>query len=246
MWWLQLCCQFVQLHSFSSTASWQTLVFSTTTETHTLRPHFQSKCGGCKYSLSFDVSTVDDAIFGGNDKGDVDSGDEDNDSNDDMDNGSQDTLSLSSSTGDSSSSASNPVQPSSNQNTFSCRDDADVMLLSRTNSSLQQRISSSDSSSLIGPHQNLDHIAHVEAHSYKVGDDSSDFGTDCTSSNESAMVDAGDFSFPIPNLFKQSPRLSFEVSNVPLSKGWAMIGAVGNLHLGSPKRGHISRRGNTA
>jgi hypothetical protein len=49
-------------------ASWQTLVFSTTTETHTLHPHFHSKCGGCKYSLSFDVSTVDDAIFGGNDR----------------------------------------------------------------------------------------------------------------------------------------------------------------------------------
>jgi hypothetical protein len=89
------------------------LVFSTTPETLTLHPHFHSKCGGCKYSLSFDVSTVDDAIFGGNDKGDGNSGDEENDGNDDMDNGSQDTLSSSSSSGDSSSSASNPVQPSS-------------------------------------------------------------------------------------------------------------------------------------
>jgi hypothetical protein len=63
------------------------------------------------------------------------------------------------------------------------------MLLSRTNNSLQQHISSSDSSSLIGPHQNPDCNAHAKAHSYKVGDDSSDFGTDCTSSDESAMVD---------------------------------------------------------
>ena len=120
-------------------ASWQILVFSTTTETHTSHPHFHSKCGSCKYSSFFDVSTVDDAIFGGNDKGDlegdIDSGDEDNDGNDDIDNGSQDTFSSSSSSGDSSSSASNPVQPSSNRNAFGCRDDADVMLLSCTNNS---------------------------------------------------------------------------------------------------------------
>jgi hypothetical protein len=190
------------------------LVFSTTTETHTLLPHPHSKCGACKYSSSFDVSTVDDAIFGGKDKGDVDSGDEDNDGNDNMDNGSQDTFSLSSLSGDSSSSASNPVQPSSNQNPFGCRDDANVMLLSCTNNSLQQHISSSDSSSFIGPHQNPDDNAHAKAHSYEVGDDSSDFGTDCTSSNKSAMVDAGNSSFPIPNLFKPSPRSSFEVSKV--------------------------------
>jgi hypothetical protein len=31
---LQLWCQFVQLHGFSGTASWQTLVFSTTTNIH--------------------------------------------------------------------------------------------------------------------------------------------------------------------------------------------------------------------
>jgi hypothetical protein len=217
-------------------------------ETHTLCPHFHSKCGGCKCSSSFDVSTVGDAIFGGNDKGDGDSGDEDNDGNDDMDIGSQDTFSLSSSSGDSSSSASNPVQPSSNRNAFACRDDADVMLLSCTNNSLQlqQHISSSDFSSLIGPCQNPDHNAHAKAHSYEVCDDSSDFGTDCTSSDKSAMVDASDSSFPIPNSFKPSPRSSFEVSNVPLSKGQAMIGPVGNLHLGSPERGDISRRGNTA
>jgi hypothetical protein len=120
------------------------------------------------------------------------------------------------------------------------------MLLSHTNNSLQQHISSSDSSSLIGPRQNPDHNAHTKAHSYKVGDDSSDFGTNCTSSDESAMVDAGDSSFPIPNSFKPSPRLSFKVSNIPLSKGWAMIGPVGNLHLSSPERGEILQRGNTA
>jgi hypothetical protein len=44
----------------------------------------------------------------------------------------------------------------SNQKALSCRDDADVMVLSCTNNSLQQHISSSDSSSLIGPHQNPD------------------------------------------------------------------------------------------
>jgi hypothetical protein len=100
-----------------------------------LHPHFHSKCGGGKYSSPFDVSTVDDAIFGGNNKGNVDSGDENNDGNDDIDNGSQDTFSSSSSSGDPSSSASNPVQPSSNRDTCGCRDDADVMLLSCTNNS---------------------------------------------------------------------------------------------------------------
>jgi hypothetical protein len=170
-----------------------------------LHPHFHSKRGGCKYSLSFDVSTVGDAIFGGHDKGDGDSCDEDNDGNDDMDNGFHYTFSLSSSSGDSSSSASNPVQPSSNQNAFSRRDNANVMLLSCTSNSLQQRISSSDSSSVLGPRRNPNHIAHAKAHSYEVGDDSSDFGTDCTSSNESAMVDAGDSSFPFPIHLNQVP-----------------------------------------
>jgi hypothetical protein len=67
------------------------------------------------------------------------------------------------------------------------------------------------------------------------------------SSNESASVDAGDPSIPIPNLFKPSPRSSFEVSNVPLSNGRAMTtGPVVNLHLGSPERGDVSRRGSTA
>jgi hypothetical protein len=43
------------------------------------------------------------------------------------------------------------------------------------------------------------------------------------------MVDASNSSFPIPNSFKPSPRSSFKVSNIPLSKGQAMIGLVGNL-----------------
>jgi hypothetical protein len=55
------------------------------------------------------------------------------------------------------------------------------------------------------------------------------------------MVDASDSSFPILNSFKPSPRSSFKVSNIPLSKGQAMIGPVGNLHLGSPERGDISQ-----
>ena len=50
----------------------------------------------------------------------------------------------------------------------------------------------------------------------------------------------------MPNSFKPSPRSSFEVSNVPLSKGRAMIGPVVNLHLGSPERGDVSRRKSTA
>jgi hypothetical protein len=45
----------------------------------------------------------------------------------------------------------------------------------------------------------------------------------------------------MPNSFKPSPRLSFEVSNVPLSKGRAMTtGPVVNLHLGSPERGDVT------
>jgi hypothetical protein len=45
----------------------------------------------------------------------------------------------------------------------------------------------------------------------------------------------------MPNLFKPSPRSSFEVSNILLSNGHAMTtGPVANLHLGSPQRGDIS------
>jgi hypothetical protein len=51
----------------------------------------------------------------------------------------------------------------------------------------------------------------------------------------------------MPNSFKPSTRLSFEVSNIPLSKGRAMTtGPVVNLHLGSPERGDVLRRGSTA
>jgi hypothetical protein len=82
-----------------------------------------------------------------------------------------------------------------------------------------------------------------------VGNDSSEVGNDCSSSssNESASVDAGNHSIPMPNSFKPSFRSSFEVSNVPLSKGHAMTtGPVVNLHLGSPERGDILQRGSTA
>jgi hypothetical protein len=134
-------------------------------------------------------------------------------------------------------------------NAFCRSDDTDVMLLSRTNNSLQQRISSSDSSLLIGLRRNPERNARAKANSYKVGDDSSEVGNDCfiCSSKESASVDAGDPSIPTPNLFKPSPRLSFEVSNILLSNGRAMTtGPVVNLHLGSPQRGDVSRRGSTA
>jgi hypothetical protein len=133
-------------------------------------------------------------------------------------------------------------QPCSNRNAFGCSDNIDVMLLSCTNNSLQQHISSSDSSSLIGLHYNLECNARTKANSYKVGNDSSEVGNDCfsSSSDKSASVDAGDPSIPTPNSFKPSPRSSFEVSNVPLSKGCAMTtGPVVNLHLGSPERGEV-------
>jgi hypothetical protein len=123
------------------------------------------------------------------------------------------------------------------------------MLLSCTNNSLQQCISSSDSSSLIGLHRNPECNACTKANSYKVGNDSLEVGNDCTSSRskESASVDAGDPSIPMPNSFKPSPRSSFEVSNILLSKGHAMTtGPVVNLHLGSPERGDVLQRGSTA
>jgi hypothetical protein len=144
---------------------------------------------------------------------------------------------------------SNPFQPSSNRNAFGRSDDTDVMLLSRTNNSVQQRISSSDSTLLIGLRHNPEHNACAKANSYKVGDDSSEVGNDCfsCSSDKSASVDASDPSIPMPNSFKPSPRLSFKVSNVPLSNGHAMTtGPVVNLHLGSPKRRDVSQRGSTA
>jgi hypothetical protein len=144
---------------------------------------------------------------------------------------------------------SNPFQPSSNWNAFSHSNYTDVMLLSCTNNSLQQCISSSDSSSLIGLCLNLECNACAKANSYKVGNDSSEVGNDCTSSssNKSASVDASNPSIPMPNSFKPSFNLSFKVSNVPLSKGCAMTtGPVVNLHLGSPERGDVSWRGSTA
>jgi hypothetical protein len=107
----------------------------------------------------------------------------------------------------------------------------------------------SDSSSLIGLHCNLECNACTKANSYKVGNDSSEVGNNCfsCSSNESASVDAGNPSIPMPNSFKPSPRLSFEVSNVLLSNGHAMTtGPVVNLHFGSPKRGDVLQRGSTA
>jgi hypothetical protein len=228
------------------------------TNTYALHQHFHSKYGGCKFPFSFD-----------GDEGDGDSGDDNNNKDDDndeddLDNVSKATLSLLASSGDSSSSApstiggndpnqasctSNPFQPSSNRNAFGHSDDTDVMLLSRTNNSLQQRISSSDSSSRIGLHHNPECNACMKANIYKVGNHSLKVVNDCTSSSsdESASVDASNPSIPMPNSFKPSPRLSFEVSNIRLSKGHAMTtGPVANLHLGSPERGDVSQRRSTA
>jgi hypothetical protein len=163
------------------------------TNTHALHPHFHSKCGGCKFPFSFDGNEGD-----GNSGDDDDEHDNDHDDDDDdLDNVSKATLSSLASSGDSSSSApstvggndpnrasctSNPFQPSSNRNAFGRSDDTDVKLLSRTNNSLQQRISSSDSSSLIGLCRNPEHNVCTKANSYKVGNDSSEVGNDCTSS----------------------------------------------------------------
>jgi hypothetical protein len=226
------------------------------TNTHALHRHFHSKCGGCKFPFSFDGNSGDD-----DDDNDEDYNDNDED---DLDNVSKAPLSLLASSGDSSSSApstiggndpnwasctSNPFQPSSNQNAVGHSNYTDVMLLSCTNNSLQQHIFSSDSSSLIGLHHNPECHACVKANSYKVGNDLSEVGNDCTSSSsdESASVDASDPSIPMPNSFKPSPRLSLEVSNVLWSKGCAMTtGPVVNLHLGSPERGDVLRRGSTA
>jgi hypothetical protein len=236
------------------------------TNTHALHQHFCRKHGGCEFPFSFD-GDEGDGDSGDDDDDDEDDDDDDNsndDDDDDDDDLSKATLSSLASSGDSSSSArstihgndpnqascnSNPFQPSSNRNPFGRSDDTDVMLLSRTNNSLQQCISSSDSSLLIGLCHNPEHNARAKANSYKVGDDSSEVGNDCfsCSSNESASVHAGDPSIPMPNSLKPSPRSSFEVSNVPLSNGRAMTtGPVVNLHLGSPQRGDVSRRGSTA
>jgi hypothetical protein len=232
------------------------------TNTHALHQHFHSKCGECKFPFSFDGNKGDGDSCDDNENEDDD--DNDDDDEDDLDNVSNATLSSLASHGDSSSSApstvvgndpnqasctSNPFQPSSNRNAFGRSNDTDVMLLSCTNNSLQQLISSSDSSSLIGLCCNLEHNACVNANSYKVGNDSLEVGNDCTSFrfNESASVDASNPSIPMPNSFKPSPMLSFQVSNIPLSKGHAMTtGPIVNLHLGSPERGDISRRGSTA
>jgi hypothetical protein len=242
-----------------------TIMMMIATNTHALHQHFHHKCGGCKYPFSFDGNKGDgDSGDDDDDDEDADDNDDDNDDDDDDDDLSKATLSLLASSGDSSSSAcsmvhgndpnrasctSNPFQPISNRNAFGRSDDTDVMLLSRTNNSLQQRISSSDSSSLIGLRCNPEHNACAKANSYKVGNDSSEVGNDCfsCSSDESASVDAGDPSITMPNSFKPSSRSSFKVCNIPLSKGRAMAtGPVVNLHLGSPERGDILRRGSTA
>jgi hypothetical protein len=228
------------------------------TNTHALHQYFHCKCGGCKFPFSFD-GNEGDGNSGDDNNDDEDAyDDDDHDDDDDDEDLSKATLSSLASSGDSSSSAhstihgndpnqasctSNPFQPSSNRNAFGHSDDTDVMLLSCTNNSLQQCISSSDSSSLIGLRHNPECNARAKANSYKVGNDSSEVGNDCfsCSSDESASVDAGDTSIPMPNSFKPSPRLSFKVSKVPLSKGRAMgTGPVVNLHLGSPESGDIS------
>jgi hypothetical protein len=238
------------------------------TNTYALHQHFCRKCGGCKFPFSFDGNEGDGDSGDDDDDDEDDDDDDDDDSDDDDDDDDDDlskaTLSSLASSGDSSSSAcstvhgndpnrascnSNPFQPSSNRNAFGHSDDTDVMLLSRTNNSLQQHISSSDSSLLIGLRRNPERNARAKANSYKVGDDSSEVGNDCfsCSSDESASVHGGDPSIPMPNSLKPSPRLSFEVSNVPLSNGRAMTtGPVANLHLGSPQRGDVLQRGSTA
>jgi len=201
----------------------------------------------CRYA------SRDDEVDGDDDD-DLDDDDEDDDDDDsqlDIDNHSHDTFTSSTSSGDSSPSdpstfggnilhraipTSNPVPPIFNRNAFGSSDP------------LQQRISSSDSSSLIGLRRNPERNARPKGNSYEIGDDSSEDGNDCntSSSDESANVNAGDSSYPMSNSWKPSPRSSFDVSTVPLSKGRAMTGPVVNLHLGSPVRGDVLRRKSTA
>jgi hypothetical protein len=153
------------------------------TNTHALHQHFHSKCGGCKFPFSFDGDEGDGDSGDDDDDDDEDDNDKDDDDEDDLDNVSKATLSSLASSGDSSSSApstiggndpnwasctSNPFQPSSNRNAFGHSNYTDVMLLSRTNNSLQQCISSSDSSSLIGLRHTPECNACVKANSYKV------------------------------------------------------------------------------
>jgi hypothetical protein len=148
---------------------------------------FHSKCGGCKFPFSFD-GNEGDGNSGDDDDDDEDDNDNDKDDEDNLDNASKATSSSLASSGDFSSSApstiggndpiqasctSNPFQPSSNRNAFGHSNYTDVMLLSCTNNSLQQCISSSDSSSLIGLHCNPKCNAYMKANSYKADNDSS-------------------------------------------------------------------------
>jgi hypothetical protein len=131
------------------------------TNTHALHQHFHRKCGGYEFPFSFDGNEGDGDSGDDNDKDDNNDDDDNDDDDDDDDDLSKATSSSLASSGDSSSSAcstvhgndpnwaccnSNPFQPSSNQNAFGRSNNTDVMLLSCTNNSLQQRISSSDSS----------------------------------------------------------------------------------------------------
>jgi hypothetical protein len=225
-----------------------------------LSPNSEQHLGLSSDDGDNDHKDVDDDTNTQTSRRDASGDDNDNDDNDNDDDNSQndididshDTFTSSTSSGDSSSPApstvggnnlhlaiptSNPVQLSSNQNAFGSSDP------------LQQRISSSYSSSLIGLRRNPECNACAKANSYEIGDDSSEVGNNRTtsSSDKSANVNASNSSFPMPNSFKPSPRSSFEVSNVPLSKGHAMTtGPVVNLHLGSPVRGDVLRRKSTA
>jgi hypothetical protein len=80
-------------------------------------------------------------------------------------------------------STSSAINDSNNCNAVSGSDD-DIMLLSFTNQSLQPKVSSSDTTSFIGSHCNLECNTHMKVKRYDVGEDSSDGENKWSSSNE--------------------------------------------------------------
>jgi hypothetical protein len=58
------------------------------------------------------------------------------------------------------------------------------MSFSCTNQSLQPNVSTSDSSSFVSPHHNLEWNACLKVKRYNVGEDSSDGENECSSSNK--------------------------------------------------------------
>ena len=124
---------------------------------------------------------------------------------------------------------------------------SDVLSVPSAMDSQQPLVSSSDSSSFIGPRRNPERTARSKVSSYEFGDYTSDRDIDCSSSDESVSSALADDSFSAPpHSVIPSSRSLFKVSNNPLSSGRAFLGAVENLPLGSPETGPVSRRSTTS